>query len=99
MTPRAQRLCNQEYNKNKGTKRTLENNHNKESEMEEDREANTHESQHILSQAYKVMVDVPDPPREELAEDEGKKENSGSGRRKIFENCQMHINAHCKSKM
>ena len=89
---RARRLCHEYNRKNntKGTKRTLENHKDENKGEMEEREATTHESQHILSQAYKVMVDVPDPPREELAEEEGKKVNSG-WRRKIFANCQMHI--------
>ena len=55
----------------------------------EEREVTTHESQHILSQAYKVMVDVPDPPREELAEDEGKKVNSRWTKTDTI--CKMHF--------
>ena len=78
----------------KGTKNRENKQHSDDKDDMEEREATTHESQHILSQAYKVMVDVPDPPREELADDEGKKVNSG--RREIFANCQ---NAHCKRKL
>ena len=36
----------------------------------EEKEVAAHPSQHILSQAYKVMVDVPDPPKEELEDGE-----------------------------
>ena len=86
----AQRLCTS--NKNKGTKRdrrALEN-HSGEGNDEdmEGREVTTPESQHILSQAYKVMVDVPDPPKEELADDAGKKVSSG--RTKTVALCKMH---------
>ena len=68
---RAQRLCRDQCN----NKRQNKNHSDKDNNMEGEREATTHESQHILSQAYKVMVDVPDPPKEELAADEGAKVN------------------------
>ena len=68
---RAQRLCRDQCN----NKRQNKNHSDKDNNMEGEREATTHESQHILSQAYKVMVDVPDPPKEEPATDEGAKVN------------------------
>ena len=71
---RAQRLCRDQCNNKKQNKNHSDKDNNR-AEMEGEREATTHESQHILSQAYKVMVDVPDPPKEELAADEGAKVN------------------------
>ena len=70
---RAQRLCRDQCNNKKQSNNHSDKDNNRE-EME-GREATTHESQHILSQAYKVMVDVPDPPKEEIAADEGAKVN------------------------
>ena len=73
---RAQRLCRDQCNnKKQQSNNSRSDKDNNRAEMEGEREATTHESQHILSQAYKVMVDVPDPPKEELAADEGAKVN------------------------
>ena len=67
-----QRLC-------RGTKeeadgdRSAEKDHSGDDDGDmEEKEVTAHPSQHILSQAYKVMVDVPDPPKEELEDGEKK---------------------------
>ena len=70
---RAQRLCRDQCNNKKQQSNSHSDKDNNRAEMEGEKEATTHESQHILSQAYKVMVDVPDPPKEDLAADEGAK--------------------------
>ena len=70
-----QRLCDHKGTNEEaggGDKDHPEKNHSGDSDDMEEKEVTAHPSQHILSQAYKVMVDVPDPPEEELEDGEKK---------------------------